>query len=729
MDKTFEQEYLNIVINHIDTKIEDCIEKIQKFNTNLREENKRIWEDINFSTDTDVVVQNYNNYLAISEKEYELDSIIENYNILKKLKNSAYFARIDFIEDGESNKESFYFGISTLIDKKSRKYYIYDWRSPIASLFYENEIGEAYYDCPAGKIKGEITKKRQYKVRNNEIIYMFDNNINIDDSILQELFFKSKDNKMRNIIVSIQKKQNEIIRNEKNQILIVQGSSGSGKTSIALHRIAYLLYKGKNKGLTSKNIIIFSPNKIFNEYISSVLPELGEQNVKQSTFKNFISDFIELDKYNVEAYYEQFESILNRNISEIKVENIKFKTSIEFSKILTRFVSYIDEKKCCFKDIFYNDKCIIQKEEIEELYNSSYKHMPIILRNKKIQERIEFLLNEIEKKVIKEKIENADRSSNTLNIASWARLEAYKEFKLIRNDLEDMLNIDVFKLYSMIFTDAEFLNILKEENINIDQALIEFTVKSIKEHNITYEDLIGYLYIKIKLGDKINMSSFKYVVIDEAQDYSYIQFMIFNELFKTSQITILGDFNQSIHPYICKTYNEIVDIFNKDVINLNINKSYRSSKEIVQFTNNILVNEKVEYIDKEGPIPETILCISIDDEVNRIKDSLMKNSNNYNSIGVICKNKRDTEFVYSKLSNIFKVNLIKSENGFFEKGINIITSYLAKGLEFEMVIVYEAGENNYCNEDERYLFYTICTRATSKLDIYYTGNSNKFILS
>jgi DNA helicase-2/ATP-dependent DNA helicase PcrA len=687
--------------------------------------------------DLKAIVDITQNLQSVKREQQKVEIISNTIRKLKLLKEKLYFGRIDFKEIGCGETESIYIGASTLMDDLD--ILIYDWRSPVSGMFYEYEMGKAEYVCPEGIIEGKITLKRQYSISNGKIKYMFNTDLEIDDDILQESLNNNCDEYMRTIIKSIQKEQNRVIRNKNEDILIVQGPAGSGKTSIALHRAAYVLYKYKDRGLKSDNIIIFSPNAIFNDYISQVLPELGEDKICQTTFMEYAVDSL-TENLSIEDGYDQMEEILSGIRSEsykLKKDSITFKESLEFQKIIKRYINKLEEKTIEFKDIKFRQWLIITGEELNDLYHNTYRKWPIKHRYKEMLKDIEYRIeqNNIEK-LRYEQLEEEFHEENQYCYEGIEALEAVlnREMVSFRYHTKKLLSIDEMEVYKELVGSEEIFNQLSE-GIELPENISDILRSSIRELNnnkVVFEDITSLLYIKHTLGDMRSMSEIKYVIIDEAQDYSPFQYKLFKELFPKAGFTILGDINQSINPYAnTLDYSIIEEIFNnKRSSIIELQKSYRSTKEISDFTKKIINNEKIINVARAGEKPELIKVSDYRDRMNKIKNDIesMLNSG-LKSIAIICKTSSTSSYVYRDIAEMssLDINLIKKEDEKFKSGINIVPSYLSKGLEFDGVIIFDGDEEVYSKEEERLLFYTICTRALHRLSIYYKKNPTKFI--
>lgn len=565
-------------------------------------------------------------------------------------------------------------------DEENEKYLVHDWRAPICSMFYDYELGKASYLAPEGMITGEITNKRQFTIKDGKLIRVFDNNINIDDELLQEVLTEESNDKMKNIVNTIQQEQNAIIRNVTDKNLIVQGIAGSGKTSVALHRIAFLLYKIEN--LSSNNVLIFSPNQVFTEYISNVLPELGEANTMQTTLSDFLSS-------NLEEYktVESFTSFVERyyKYQETNKEWVKYKQSDEIITHINSFAQNILEKAAFENDIITHD-FEITKETLNYLLKNRYER--ILLKER---------LDAIAEKMCRDFYEGKHTKKSII-------------LSLLKKSLNIKLNYK--ELYKGFFNSQFF----------VENTTFNLTEKEIKDavgkRNIKYEDACIVLYLKGLFEGFSYRGLIKEVVIDEAQDYSKLEYILIRKIFKKSNFTILGDINQTINPYYkYENLEELSKIFDNGTIYLELNKTYRSTPEIIEHTNKILNLKHVSAIRRENQRP-----VLFRDNILDLKTSLLKDINllkkEHFSVAIITKDDSESEKVYELLKNDVKdINILNSNTKNFNKKMVIIPSYIAKGLEFDSVIIYTEKENSY-KQDEKYLYYVACTRAQHQLIIY-----------
>ena len=740
-----EWDYELSKLKEVSDRLEDIIQKKEEALKYYKEDvvavRKSMWEETDrfVSTETEKIIEvrQYLDAMKQQEKNYEFTS-----ELLKKYKRmlpSPYFARIDFQEDNEAEAEKIYIGISSFIDEDTLDIIVYDWRAPVSSMFYEFELGPSSYESKFEAISGELKLKRQYKIADKTVRFMFDSSIKIDDEILQELLSKSVNDKMKTIVTSIQKEQNRIIRDDKNKLLIVQGAAGSGKTSIALHRVAYLLYKHRENAISSKNIVIFSPNQIFNDYISNVLPELGEENMLQTTFMEYAHRFIEKG-LRTEDVNEQMEYILSRDQDDAyktRVESISFKASEVFVKLVDRYLEFIEHDHDRFEDLFFLDKLVISKQDIIQLMEQEYRRWPYSVRLEKLKERIMMLASPLEKeryhKILEELLEDpAHKGDSYKRKKAIARLVVYQEYRLLRDKVYNMATVNIIDAYKRIFEDRSLLKQLADtKSFNWDiEAICQFTLESLTGRKIYYEDLIPYIYLRNSIHGVPGLSHIRHVVIDEAQDYTKLQYKIIGQLFRNCSFTVLGDLNQSIHPYMhTMDYTNVIDVFELEESELiRLTKSYRSTRQIIEFTRGILsTGLEVEHIGREGDKPKLIensdgdMIKNIAEEVRELLER------GYHSIAIICKTARECKELYRQIKDSVHVDLVTKDDDIFKKGVTIIPSYLSKGLEFDGVVLFQASAESYYKEDERRLFYTICTRALHSLSIYYSGKLSPFV--
>ncbi|MBQ7104387.1 MAG: AAA family ATPase [Bacilli bacterium] len=668
-----EKAYLDATLDVIRGKISKLGQELYEREDKVQEFQKFIWDskaDMDPTEMKNMILANDTEVMLMQNKGKYLQK-------LYRIQDNPYFGSMTFQDEDEQNK--IYIGITHVEDEENDIYLVNDWRSPICSMFYDYEVGPAKYKAPGGEVEGEILCKRQFNIKDGKIVRVFDNNLNIDDELLQEVLATESSDKMKNIVNTIQQEQNAIIRNIEDKNLIVQGIAGSGKTSVALHRIAFLLYKIEN--LTSNNVLIFSPNQIFSEYISNVLPELGEDNTMQTTFHDFLttytSEFKDVESFTnfIERYYKY---------TETNEELVRYKQSDQVITDLNNYVKdFID--KAHFTEDIVNKDYSITKEELDDLLKDRFNKMLFF-------ERLD---------LIGEKLSNNYYNGNK----SKARSIRSQLVKILNTSL-DFKTIYKNFFYSKFFKES-FKGTITDEEID----------EMIKRKTINYEDACLFTYLKSLLKGFDYRGMIKQVVIDEAQDYSKLQYIIIKNIFKKANFTILGDINQTINPYYKYDSLEILkDVFKSGTNYLELRKTYRSSPEIIEHTNKILGLNHVSAIRKSENKP-----VIFRDETN-LKDNLINDVTNLKkvskSVAIITKTDDESEYLYELLKkDIPDLSLLNSNSVGFNKEMIVIPSYVAKGLEFDSAIIYTDKINKY-KETEKYLYYVACTRSQHQLIIY-----------
>lgn len=669
---------LTLENKHLDDTLRVIREKLSSLGQELYDDNDKILEFKKYIWDTKAELDPTEMRSMMAESDFDVYLMSKKGSYFKKLykiQNNPYFGSIIF-ESDDAREENIYIGITYVSDNMN--YLVHDWRSPIASLFYDYEVGKASYLAPSGLINGNLKRKRQYKIENGKFVHIFDNSINIDDELLQGVLASSSSSKMKNIVNTIQMEQNKIIRNTSDKNLVVQGIAGSGKTSVALHRIAFLLYKIKN--LTSSNVLIFSPNRIFSEYISNVLPELGEENTLETTFHKFLESSI-YEYKEIESFTDFISRYYKYNVDNVDL--VIYKQSDEIINNINLYIDYLVNKAMFVKEVVIDKYVTYDVEDLNYMLKDRYSKFPLFER-----------INAISIKIS----ENEYRGNKT-------------KAKSIRRLLLEALNIDCD--YKKIYMDFYRSNFCTFSNLS-DSGIVNFVNKK----KLNYEDACLFAYMKGLLnGFDYNMNILQ-VVVDEAQDYTKLQYIILSKIFKKASFTILGDVNQTINPYYkYNSLEEICEIFNVKSRYLELTKTYRSSENIINYINNILGLNYVVAIRK-GDNKEVISRC----ENDNLKEMLLADINYLKNIGksiaIITKNDSEAEYLYELLSNeVIGLELLSSNSYNFKRDLVIVPSYVAKGLEFDSVIVYTKPNNRY-KENEKYLFYVACSRAQHQLIVY-----------
>lgn len=654
-----ERNYLYKTVSLIRKKISKLGQELFDDDSKVLEFKKLIWD-----THTEMDPNEMRSMMAESDLQVSIMQSKGNYlQRLFRIQNKPYFGSIRFKEEGSEEEDNIYIGITHVEDKLD--YYVHDWRSPICSMFYDYETGPASYKAPSGIIKGNIIKKRQYIIEDAELKHIFDNDLNISDSLLQEVLAEESSDKMKNIVNTIQEEQNKVIRNTEDKNLIVEGIAGSGKTSVALHRIAFLLYRIPN--LTSSNVVVFTPNKVFSEYISNVLPELGEDNTYDMTFYDLLCQNINEYK-DIENFTDFISRYYKGNVDNYDM--VKYKQSDEIIKDIDSYINNLLSTIKFNNKLEYDNFIEIDTEELNNMLNYKYNRFPLFER-----------IKEISKRIASNNYEGSTKNASSIE-------KKLKELLNIKLDLKDIFN-------------------------NFYQSEYSKYKDKVNDKYLYYEDACIFLYIKSLLVGFNTNHVIKEIVIDEAQDYNKLQYLIIKKTFKTSNYTILGDTNQTINPYYkYDSLEELTSIFESSKY-ITLTKTYRSTGKIIDYTNKILGLNHVTAIrnDKASDIifRNNITKNDFLTDINNLK-TISK------SIAIITKNDKEAEKVYNMLKDDLDIMLIDGF-GHIKRDLVVVPSYVAKGLEFDSVIIYTDEDNKY-QEKDKYLFYVACTRAQHNLIIY-----------
>lgn len=733
-----EVNYLEEIIGLLKYKLEEETYKLAEKKSDLIAARKEMWENTTHSSTDFDKLSDLNQYLsALNSQTFSYTELEKRVAKYEKMIESPYFSRIDFTEYGYEDTEKIYIGLFNLMDEDTHDIKIYDWRAPISSVYYRSELGPVEYKAPSGIIKGIVTLKRQYRITNGELEYFFDSNVNIVDEILMEALSKNMTSKMKTIVETIQKQQDLIIRDLDNDLLVVQGVAGSGKSSVALHRIAFLLYQGLNLKLSSNNIVVISPNTLFSKYISNVLPELGEDNINEYTFENLFAKIFD-NKLSVKTKSENFENIICAD-SEGKREFLRsydeFKGSQVFLKIIDRFIKYFERKLIHFEDIYFNGEIIESRQLLKSFLLSGKLEMPTAKKLKIIERRIMDKVHDNKHKR-RSKIEKAVNNSkqHEFEIKAFTRVLAARETSSFLNKIHKFTEFNSYDLYKKLFSHKEIFKKLSKDLIlpdNIDE-IIDYTNNLITDpYNIPYADGIAMMYLKVKSEGTDGLNGIKQVIVDEAQDYYPMHYHLLKNLFNDARFTIVGDVNQAVEKKTnISIYDDIISIFNFEKSNkIFLNKSYRSSYEISKFSERFLDEGlNTEYFKRNEEAPEVIRKSNyVNLEKSMIENIDKYKSQGYKSIAIICKNRNEASNLYFKLKEKINVKLVDYLGEQNLTGVIIVPVYLAKGLEFDAVMVYGVDNKSYNTIYDKKLLYIACTRALHRLSLYYTGRASRFL--
>ena len=667
-----EKEYLKQIISFLKKVIGNTDASVKDHVDTLAEYKDYIW----FNKDIDPheirsMRESILNHFALGE------SVINKHKRLTKILAIPYFGRIDFLEKKENSKVMpIYIGIHTFYDPESRATLIHDWRAPVSSMFYDHELGEAGYRSPSGEIKGVISLKRQYRIRGGKMEFMIESALTVHDDILQKELSSNADDKMKNIVATIQREQNRIIRNEDIRTLIIQGVAGSGKTSIALHRIAYLLYTFRDS-ISSKDILIISPNKVFSDYISNVLPELGEETVPETSMEQILSGVLE-HKYKYQTYFGLVNELLEKPSSSL-INRIAYKASFGFISELDKFILHIENTYFKAADVKLTKYITIPAPFIEEQY-LRFNRYPI---RRRFDAMADYMLDML-------------KIQYTFTVTTTGRNLLKKEIRLMFAGNND---IQVYK---------DFFKWTNNPGM----------FKMRKGHTLEYSDLAPLAYLHLALEGSGNQPfRVKHLLIDEMQDYSPIQYKVIQKLFPCRK-TVLGDAGQSVNPYGSSTAETIQKSLTASEI-MKLCKSYRSTFEITDFAQKIHPNAELEPVARHGEKPQILQFGSAVEELSGIMGLISTyRKSGYKSLGIICK----TEQQARKMADMLKsyandISFLSSQSSAFVQGIVITSAHMAKGLEFDEVIIPQTDERNYRSEIDKSMLYVAVTRAMHRLTL------------
>ena len=667
-----EKEYLKQIISFLKKVIGNTDASVKDHVDTLAEYKDYIWSNKDIDPhEIRSMRESILNHFALGE------SVINKRKRLTKILAIPYFGRIDFLEKKENSKVMpIYIGIHTFYDPESRATLIHDWRAPVSSMFYDHELGEAGYRSPSGEIKGVISLKRQYRIRGGKMEFMIESALTVHDDILQKELSSNVDDKMKNIVATIQREQNQIIRNEDIRTLIIQGVAGSGKTSIALHRIAYLLYTFRDS-ISSKDILIISPNKVFSDYISNVLPELGEETVPETSMEQILSGVLE-HKYKYQTYFGLVNELLEKPSSSL-IDRIAYKASFGFISELDKFILHIENTYFKAADVKLTKYITIPAPFIEEQY-LRFNRYPI---RRRFDAMADYMLDML-------KIQYA------FTVTTAGRNLLKKEIRLMFAGNND---IQVYK---------DFFKWTNNPGM----------FKMRKGHTLEYSDLAPLAYLHLALEGNGNQPfRVKHLLIDEMQDYSPIQYKVIQKLFPCRK-TVLGDAGQSVNPYGSSTAETIQKSLTASEI-MKLCKSYRSTFEITDFAQKIHPNAELEPVARHGEKPQILQFGSAVEELSGIMGLISTyRKSGYKSLGIICK----TEQQARKMADMLKsyandISFLSSQSSAFVQGIVITSAHMAKGLEFDEVIIPQTDERNYRSEIDKSMLYVAVTRAMHRLTL------------
>ena len=679
------REYLQYVLKCLNDRLAQADAAILEGEKEIEDMHEYYWE--NYTEMDQYGYEDYDNQQALFRQMNANEEQFRLRKRFKKMQDSPFFGRVDFRYDGDEEAETFYIGIGNLSESAGSLPLVYDWRAPVSGLFYDYDKGPASYEAPSGIFEGEVISKWQYKIRKGKMLYEFESDVKIDDEILGAELGSNGEVQLKNIVRTIQKEQNEIIRNTKDRIMVIQGAAGSGKTSVALHRIAYLLYHDR-ENLKSSNVLILSPNGVFADYISHILPELGEENIREMSFDLFAYRELKEIVGDCEDRYDQIErTVLNPKIQEICRE----KQSPEFVSKLDGFVLRLEDELMNFRDVEYRG-CTLSEKEIIDLFYFKFLDVPLLSRMHSVAE---YFIDQVE----------------TLRDRDLSDEEREEVMECFRSMYETR---DCYVLYS------RFLE--KEGYRPLPHCQIE-------KRRLRYEDVYPVLYLKYTLYQCRNHHGIKHVVVDEMQDYSWIQYLLIHKMFPC-RMTILGDKAQTMEDETQDVLKFLPKIFGKDIRKIVMNRSYRNTMEVAQYANHLTGIEDMELFERHGePVDERTFS-STEEALETVLEKWLNRREEFETEALIFLTEREAEHAFLYIEKRLKEIAPEAENQLcymnrdsqsFKKGLTVTTFYLAKGLEFDQVFgIFEEDRESGLQCQAKYI---TATRALHELHMYMMENS------
>jgi len=694
-ERRYEEERLEYSKNVIKAEILNYISKRKEFSQCILDYRKNLLDE--YRDDEDKVAEYFDHERFVKEETFKV--IDRRLKELLILDNSPYFGRVDFSEDDSEDKETIYVGRFGMTPEGSYEPLVVDWRAPVASLFYSGKLGKTTYRAPMGEIEADVKLKRQFIIKRGKLTGMFDSAVEVKDDILKMVLSENSSKKLKDIIMTIQEEQDNIIRQPRRKTVAVNGVAGSGKTTIALHRVAYLLYNYRD--VLQDKVLILGPNSIFMEYISMVLPSLGEVGVKQRTFKDYAMEVLDMDDMDLMSFKDYMEKVMQQD--ETFIKEIIYKNSEDFVKELDKKLYQLDNEYYKFQDVYLQDKLVIDSKEIEDLFRVHYINMPLFRRSKKIRRIIFSKIKDLRDDMIRQVQRHYKKLLESMTVEQLNTNGSQVDF-MRRNKIREILRASLDTKAALKWLGNPSLMEVYQE-INGGKELI-------------YDDLAPLLYLTLKLKGNIIKEDIRHVVIDEAQDYNTLQFRVIKELTKCSSMTIVGDTNQRLVPFDGKiAMTGLKDVFKDfDLEEYSLEKSYRSTREIMEFANGYLKENKVVPLVRQGDKVE-VLTFSDNGELEAIVKNKLKEykEKDYESIAIICKDLKTIEAIGEPLRKNLHIKVMEDEYQIFTAGTVMMPSYYAKGLEFDAVILLEDGTVEEGNDEN--IKYVMSTRALHNLMI------------
>lgn len=691
--------------------------------------------EVDDAMETNAMIEQQRQLVA---RSYESETILKHQlDTLSNLKKSPYFGRIDIKDPGETTPESLYIGVASLMNEDKSDFIIYDWRAPIAGIYYNGNLGNVTYPTPAGTQTTELVKKRQFTIKDGHITNMFDTNETVGDEMLQAALGEQNDQYMQNIVATIQKEQNDIIRDTTSDLLLVQGVAGSGKTSAILQRIAYLLYHSR-ASLNADQIVLFSPNRLFSHYISEVLPSLGERNMRQVTLAEFLSRRFE--GLDVQTLFERYEVEQTHGIANQAAQT--YLESAACMKAVNDYCQSLTTEQLKFSNIMFDGRIFFTATHVHDIFAKLPQKMAIA---DKILATKNGLIKELKQRIKEEaKSDWVSEAVSQLNGEDLHSLLGEKKSEDFETEDEQLdyvsdrlatkrLRIVYDAIYNNYFFDpyaqyADFLTQNRPAIVPIDswnQIVANFK-QEIEYHRISLMYCSSLLYLRDLVSGSGQNRQLEYVFIDEMQDYSTAALIYLKHVFPKAKFTILGDSEQALFKEI-EAPQQLLErlstaLESKRPNLITLNRSYRSTTEITNFAKSLLPDgDQILPFNRHGDLPRIILRYSMPDAIRALLEEVDNQAKSSETVAILTKNATQAHEVYQQLRQSTDITLLTDTDRTLQTGILVMPIYLAKGLEFDTVIAYDVSANNYSDPRSTGILYTIASRAMHQLILLSIG--------
>ncbi len=739
LETVFEENYLKQTLALAEKQLFKARETLEQKQEEILEEKRQIRENTEhgvpnlWSSDGfEALIELSQSISPVADLAADYDETVRKISRLEQLLRTPYFARIDFCFEDEEEAEHIYIGRTSLSEGNAGNIYVYDWRSPIASVFYRFMTGPAYYEAPAGRMEGQVKGKRQYEIKDRKLLYFFDTDLNISDEILKQLLSRNTSPRMKAIVETIQRDQDVVIRNMESDLLMIQGVAGSGKTSIALHRAAYLMYQGLQAKLSANNILILSPNAAFEQYIADVLPELGEENVVSMVFEDLLHAYLKEKKIQPQSVYLEAACADDAHADFVK-KSMEFKASADFRQLMDQFAADLPLSEIRFEDIRLEGQCIATKDQMRQ-WVMERPHVPLADR---LEQLGEYVLENLE--AAKGHVNGSEKNEVLQKVQKCTKLNVYDIYRKLLEKKALFLHLQgkgrpagddhdpqgkgrpagrgLDQKGRNSSAESEYAGCIRE--------IRKRTLENMGSECIPFEDAGAVLYLYLKIYGSRRFHNIRQVIIDEAQDYSLLQYEIFRMLFPHAKYTVLGDVNQTLtREKDLSFYEQVQNILQKKRASLvTLEKSFRCTNEILQFGLQFIRHKpKIQCFNRQGD--EVIVRAFKQHE--KYLDGLVQEAKacrerGFRMVCLLCRTEKRCAFLYEELKSRLDIHRMEHNEIESLEGVFLLPSYMAKGLEFDAVLICDADAKSYRGENDRKILYMESTRALHRLGVFCEG--------